>query len=280
VDLYQSTILGRLPHTKGKETDTSKFIFVKHQANLTTAATVKSKHAFERGADDFGIKSNVTCRMTTPSSLLHSIKIATIKGKSNNVQELEPTIKTEWNELDKRSSNGLETYFSTTSCIGHKRLALNCGPLRSTMRCGSGIISRISLRGCLSSKYSLRPPLMTTNTLNEQEYLGVQCTFSIQLFKTQGNFQSGRRNLGEASSWGFPRITVPTSFWFSTPKPAVSRHSIMLFLMKSSLRPQQIRILMLTLRRPWSHCGTTSETKATISTIALRVHAMPLYHLM
>jgi hypothetical protein len=69
LDLYQSTILGRLPHTKGKEAEdekcaggalfldiASKFIFVKHQANLTVAATLISKHAFERWAGEFGIK--------------------------------------------------------------------------------------------------------------------------------------------------------------------------------------------------------------------------------
>jgi hypothetical protein len=61
VDLYQSTILWRLRHTKGKEAEDEKyaggailldiasmFIFVKHQANLTVAATLTSKHAFEK----------------------------------------------------------------------------------------------------------------------------------------------------------------------------------------------------------------------------------------
>jgi hypothetical protein len=58
-----------VPHTTAKEPDdekyaggsifydvASKFIFVKHQANQTGAATVASKHTFERTADEFGIK--------------------------------------------------------------------------------------------------------------------------------------------------------------------------------------------------------------------------------
>jgi hypothetical protein len=73
MDLYESTILGRLPHTKGKEAKdekyageaifldiASKFIFVKHQPSLTVAATLISKHAFERWADEFGIKIKTT----------------------------------------------------------------------------------------------------------------------------------------------------------------------------------------------------------------------------
>jgi GAG-pre-integrase domain len=68
LDLFQSTILGRLPNTKGKESDdekysggaifhdiASKFVFVRHQSNLTCAETVTSKHSFERYADEFGI---------------------------------------------------------------------------------------------------------------------------------------------------------------------------------------------------------------------------------
>ena len=68
-DLYQSTIPGRLPHTKGQESETSKYsggaifydiasklVFVRHQTNLTAAMTVDSKHALERYADEFGIK--------------------------------------------------------------------------------------------------------------------------------------------------------------------------------------------------------------------------------
>jgi hypothetical protein len=56
VDLYQSTILGRLPQTKGKEPDdekysggaifldiASKINFVKHQANLTAIKAAKKK---------------------------------------------------------------------------------------------------------------------------------------------------------------------------------------------------------------------------------------------
>jgi hypothetical protein len=68
VDFYQSTILGRLSHTKGKEPEdenfargtifyniASKFIFVKH---LAAASTLESKHALERIVDEFGIKIN------------------------------------------------------------------------------------------------------------------------------------------------------------------------------------------------------------------------------
>jgi hypothetical protein len=68
VDLYQSSILGRTPHTKGKESDdekycggaifydiASKLIFVRHQCNLTSAETIVSKHCFERFVDEFGI---------------------------------------------------------------------------------------------------------------------------------------------------------------------------------------------------------------------------------
>jgi hypothetical protein len=68
VNLYQSSTLGRLPHTKGKEADdekycggatfydiASKLIFVRHQSNLTCAETVVSKHSFERFSDELGV---------------------------------------------------------------------------------------------------------------------------------------------------------------------------------------------------------------------------------
>jgi Reverse transcriptase (RNA-dependent DNA polymerase) len=68
-DLYQSTILGRLPNTRGKESDSEKycggaifldvasnFVFVRHQPNLTGAMTVSSKHELENFASEFGIK--------------------------------------------------------------------------------------------------------------------------------------------------------------------------------------------------------------------------------
>lgn len=68
IDLYQSSIPGRLPHTKGHESVSqkyaggaifydiaSKYVFVKHQSNLTGGMTVNSKHAFESFANEFGI---------------------------------------------------------------------------------------------------------------------------------------------------------------------------------------------------------------------------------
>jgi hypothetical protein len=71
VDLYQSTILGRLPLTKGREPEdekfaggtifydiASRFIFVKHQANLPAASTLVSKHAFDSYSDELGNKIN------------------------------------------------------------------------------------------------------------------------------------------------------------------------------------------------------------------------------
>ena len=68
-DLYQSTIRGRLPHTKGLESDdmkycggtifydiASRFVFVRHQPNLTGAMAIQSKHSLENFASTFGIK--------------------------------------------------------------------------------------------------------------------------------------------------------------------------------------------------------------------------------
>lgn len=69
LDLYQSSIPGRLEHTYGKEKESSKYaggaifldiasklVFINHQSNLTAAATLSSKHLFERFADEFGVK--------------------------------------------------------------------------------------------------------------------------------------------------------------------------------------------------------------------------------
>jgi GAG-pre-integrase domain len=68
-DQYQSTIRGRLRHTKGREPASEKLVggaifadhatglvFNQHQVGLTAAETVKSKHAFERFADSFALK--------------------------------------------------------------------------------------------------------------------------------------------------------------------------------------------------------------------------------
>jgi hypothetical protein len=59
-DLYESTVRGRLPHTRGKESDDSKYaggaifmdvvsklVFVHHMPNLTAAFAVQAKHALE-----------------------------------------------------------------------------------------------------------------------------------------------------------------------------------------------------------------------------------------
>ncbi|KAG7345831.1 hypothetical protein IV203_033362 [Nitzschia inconspicua] len=68
-DLYQSTVRGRLQHTKGHESDdmklcggtifydiASQFVFLRHQSNLTGAMAVQSKHSLENFASEFGIK--------------------------------------------------------------------------------------------------------------------------------------------------------------------------------------------------------------------------------
>jgi hypothetical protein len=59
-NLYESTVRGRLPHTRGKESDDSKYaggaifmdvasklVFVHHMHNLTAAFAVQAKHALE-----------------------------------------------------------------------------------------------------------------------------------------------------------------------------------------------------------------------------------------
>ena len=68
-DQYYSSVRGRLPHTKGKESETDQYcggtIFVdhatdlvyhQHQIGLTAAETVHSKHTFEQFADSFAVK--------------------------------------------------------------------------------------------------------------------------------------------------------------------------------------------------------------------------------
>jgi len=67
-DLYESTVRGRLPHTRGKESDdsklaggaifmdvASKLVFVHHMPNLTAAFAVQAKHALERLASSVGV---------------------------------------------------------------------------------------------------------------------------------------------------------------------------------------------------------------------------------
>ena len=62
-DQYVSKLLGRLPHTKGKESDSEKycggtiyvdeasgFMYVNHQVSLNAAETIQGKHQFEREA--------------------------------------------------------------------------------------------------------------------------------------------------------------------------------------------------------------------------------------
>ena len=69
MDQYQTRIPGRLPHTFGKESPTSRYtvgtIFVDHasgyvhlhhQVSLRSGPTLQGKHDFERFADQFGIK--------------------------------------------------------------------------------------------------------------------------------------------------------------------------------------------------------------------------------
>jgi hypothetical protein len=69
IDLYQSTVRGRLPHTRGKESDDDKYcggaiitdhatglVFHKHQVGLTAMETIMSKHDFENFADEFAVK--------------------------------------------------------------------------------------------------------------------------------------------------------------------------------------------------------------------------------
>ena len=67
-DLYESRIRGRLPDTRGKETEdrkyaggaifmdvASKFVFLEHIPNLTATFAVKAKHALERTAESYGV---------------------------------------------------------------------------------------------------------------------------------------------------------------------------------------------------------------------------------
>jgi hypothetical protein len=69
IDQYQSTVKGRLPHTRGKEKPDEKFnggtlfvdhasgfIFVRHQVSLRSGETIVSKRAFERFATRHGVK--------------------------------------------------------------------------------------------------------------------------------------------------------------------------------------------------------------------------------
>lgn len=69
IDQYQSTVRGRLPHTKGKEKRDDKycggtifvdhatgFVFLRHQISLRSGETIKSKTAFEQVAREHGHK--------------------------------------------------------------------------------------------------------------------------------------------------------------------------------------------------------------------------------
>jgi hypothetical protein len=67
-DQYVSKQLGRLPHTRGKESanekyqggtifvdEASGFIFIQHQVGLTASETIRSKHLFERESASCGV---------------------------------------------------------------------------------------------------------------------------------------------------------------------------------------------------------------------------------
>jgi len=73
--------LGRLPHTKGKEsrnqkyvggtifTDhSSQFVFIRHQASLNSGETIRAKHAFEQEVQSFGVKIKQYLTDNTPFS--------------------------------------------------------------------------------------------------------------------------------------------------------------------------------------------------------------------
>jgi hypothetical protein len=69
IDQYESTLPGRLPHTKGKEPKKDKYnggtlfvdhatayIYLRHQVSLRVGDTLQTKHAFERFAAEHGVK--------------------------------------------------------------------------------------------------------------------------------------------------------------------------------------------------------------------------------
>ncbi len=69
MDQYQSTVRGRLPHTKGLEPEDSQycggtifcdhasgFLYVRHQTSLNACETISSKRAFERVCGENGVK--------------------------------------------------------------------------------------------------------------------------------------------------------------------------------------------------------------------------------
>jgi hypothetical protein len=246
VDLYQSTILGRLPLTKGKEPDdekyaggtilydiASKFIFVSHQANLTGASTVASKHRFERLADSFGIKVRTYLSDNHLSDHQNLLKIVSIFVRRNCFLVLAHTIKIGWKERARLSSIGLGPCFSVMYFIGPKNLVWSCGHTLWTTQSESGTTYQTPPPDFPPSKFSSKQPSLITRISNEFGCLVVRCMCCIRLFRMQRGSPSGSESLGAACFLGFHPNIVPMLLWCSTQRQEVYQRNTMLSLMKN-----------------------------------------------